>query len=45
MTARLAWLTDANVICEMMRARSGPRVASFLDSIEREGFGLASAKV
>ena len=42
MTARLAWLIDTNVASEMMRPRPEPRVAAFLDSIEREGIGLAS---
>ena len=42
MTARLAWLIDTNVVSEMMRPRPEPRVAAFLDSIEREGIGLAS---
>ena len=42
MTARLAWLIDTNVVSEMMRPRPEPRVAVFLDSIEREGIGLAS---
>ena len=42
MTARFAWLIDTNVVSEMMRPRPEPRVAAFLDSIEREGIGLAS---
>ena len=42
MTARLAWLIDTNVVSEMMRPSPEPRVAAFLDSIEREGIGLAS---
>ena len=42
MTARLAWLIDTNVVSEMMRPRPEPRVAASLDSIEREGIGLAS---
>ena len=45
MTARLAWLIDTNVVSEMMRPRLEPRVAAFLDSIEREGIGLASVTV
>lgn len=45
MTARLAWLIDANVISEMMRPRPEPQVAAFLDSIERDGIGLASVTV
>ena len=45
MTAQLAWLIDTNVVSEMMRPRPEPRVAAFLDSIEREGIGLASVTV
>ena len=45
MTAQLAWLIDTDVVSEMMRPRPEPRVAAFLDSIEREGIGLASATV
>ena len=45
MTAPLAWLIDANVISEMMRPRSEPRVAAFLDSIASEGLGFASITV
>ena len=45
MTAQLAWLIDTNIVSEMMRPRPEPRVASFLDSIEREGIGLASVTV
>ena len=45
MTAPLAWLIDTNVVSEMMRPRPEPRVASFLDTIETEGIGLASITV
>ena len=45
MTARLAWLIDANVVSEMMRPQPEPRVAAFLDSIADEGIGLASVTV
>ena len=45
MTAQLAWLIDTNVLSEMMRPRPEPRVADFLDSIERDGIGLASVTV
>ena len=45
MTAQLAWLIDTNVVSEMMRPRPEPRVATFLDSIERDGIGLASVTV
>ena len=45
MTAQLAWLIDTNVVSEMMRPRPEPRVAAFLDTIEREGIGLASVTV
>ena len=45
MTAQLAWLIDTNVVSETMRPRPEPRVATFLDSIEREGIGLASVTV
>ena len=45
MTAQLAWLIDTNVVSEMMRPRPELRVAAFLDSIEREGVGLASVTV
>ena len=45
MTAPLPWLMDTNVISEMMRPRSEPRVTSFLDSIAEEGLGLASITV
>lgn len=45
MTAQFAWLIDTNVVSEMMRPRPEPRVATFLDSIERDGIGLASVTV
>lgn len=45
MTAQLAWLIDTNVVSEMMRPHPEARVAAFLDSIEREGIGLASVTV
>ena len=45
MTAHLAWLIDTNVVSEMMRPRPEPRVAAFLDSVEREGISLASVTV
>ena len=45
MTAQLAWLIDTNVVSEMMRPRPEPQVSAFLDSIEREGIGLASVTV
>lgn len=45
MTAPLAWLTDTDVVSEVMRPRPVPRVAAFLDSIADEGLGLASATV
>ena len=41
MTTSLAWLTDTNVVSEMMR----PRVAAYLDSIADDGLGLASITV
>ena len=41
MIVHFAWLIDTNVVSEMMRPRPEPRVATFLDSIEREGIGLA----
>ncbi len=45
MTAPLACLIDTNVISEMMRPRPEPRVAAFLDSIAKDGLGLASITV
>lgn len=45
MTAPLAWLIDTNVVSEMMRPRLEPRVGNFLDSIAREGLGIASVTV
>ena len=45
MTAPLAWLTDTNVVSEMMRPRPEPRVAAFLDSIADEGLGLSTVTV
>ncbi len=45
MTAQLAWLIDTNVVSEMMRPHPEPQVAAFLDSIERDGIGLASVTV
>lgn len=45
MTAPLAFLIDTNVISEMMRPRPEPRVAAFLDSIAKDGLGLASITV
>ena len=45
MTAPLAWLLDTNVVSEMMRPRPEPRVAAFLDSVAREGLGLATVTI
>ncbi len=45
MTTQLAWLIDTNVVSEMMRPRPEQRVATFLDSIETQGIGIASVTV
>lgn len=45
MTVQLAWLIDTNVVSEMMRPQPEPQVSAFLDSIERDGIGLASVTV
>lgn len=41
-TAPFAWLIDTNVISELIRPRSDPRVVAFLDLITEEGLGFAS---
>ena len=45
MTDPRAWLLDTNVVSEMMRPRPEPRVAYLLDSVAREGLGLAIVTV
>ena len=45
MTAPVAWLLDTNVVSEMMRPDPEPRVAEFLDAIDREGMGLSSVTI